>query len=181
MEKKKVKTLVNFKTRELMMIAAAVALQAAASWLLKDYLYTSLFLTSMLMTLVHATINKPGAVTMFFLPSTAIMLALDLLWASATLNTLALSYLAVGIIFELILHTTKPETLGTLLSAGAAFATVPWTPLILMQLSIGKLIIDMLNFTITSFFMGITGAIAALLIWQKLQTTKLMIKFRCLP
>jgi len=136
-------------------------------------LYLVIFITAAFLSFTALLIRRVGAVFLFSL--------IGFLLAALTNDYagFAIALLIVGLIFEvayiLIRKEIKNVPLNLIFASGLASASIPWTILLLSKTD--NLTVYALNLGLTTFFIGVVGAILAYLVWYEIRNTKLVIKY----
>jgi ABC-type thiamin/hydroxymethylpyrimidine transport system permease subunit len=144
-----------------------------------SYLLSLLMVMFLLSFTVHL-IRKAGAATLFCLTGALLTFSFNDLGATGIPKLLV--FLMAGIVFELGFLLFKLEfknvQVDILLGTAFAAASIPFTTGMLLSSGVTlTMLTAMLNLILTSFFVGVIGAILSFLLWYHLRTTKWVLKF----
>lgn len=176
----------RFKIMDIIAILALAGLWFLLSFLLNKFLgpqfsyIWSLLIATILMSFTVHLVRKAGSATLFYGIGALFTYSINDLGATG-LNKLIVLVIA-GIIFELIFLIFKIEVkniqvdiiAGTAISA----ATIPVTTGLLLSSNVALSMITLLiNLILLSFLVGLAGSVISFLIWYKLKTTKMVLRF----
>tara|TARA_Y100000034_G_scaffold115205_1_gene152143 strand:+ start:11098 stop:11448 length:351 start_codon:yes stop_codon:yes gene_type:complete len=96
-------------------------------------------------------------------------------------NKIAVLVIA-GVIFELVFLIFKLEIknvqIDVVLGGGVSAASIPLLMgIVLSSGVVFNMILAMINLILLSFFVGIIGSVLSFLLWYKLKTSKMVLKF----
>ena len=132
------------------------------------------------MTFVVFLIGKAGSAVLFYFFIALISFHVPLLGIMGVNKLITL--VVAGIVFELVFLILKIELKNIPLDVviGAAFsnAVIPIVASLLVSfVVVRQLLFDFLNLVLLYFIIGIAGSVISFLIWYRLKTTKMMIRF----
>jgi len=133
-----------------------------------------------LMSFIVYLVRKAGSATLFFLISGLISYGVNDFGVTGFSKVLL--FVLAGIIFELVFLIFKLEIknvqVDVVLGSGISSASIPF--LMGIMLSSGVVVnmgVAMLNLILLSFFVGVIGSVLSFLLWYKLKTSKMVLKF----
>lgn len=137
----------------------------------------SLLITTIFISFTALLIRRFGAVILFYFIGSIITIPFNNLIGG---YYKILILLTAGIIFELFFFFSKiyfnKIPLNLVLGAAFSNASIPWTMLLLTQVS-KDILPSVVNFSLLAFIIGIIGAIITFLIWYHIKGNKRIIKF----
>ena len=137
-----------------------------------------LLVTAFLLAFLVLLVRKAFSASLFFIIGAAVYYFV----APAFTAYEAAAFIVAGPVFELVFLALKLEIksipVDILAGTGLSMASIPLTTALFLSWGTAKLMpTALVNLILTGLLLGIAGALLALLLWHRLKTTKLVMRF----
>ncbi len=177
----------KLQQRDWMLLLAAIILWFVVGALMQLFVgpqssyIVALFVVSLLVALTVYISGRSWIALLFFTVGALVTSGMENMGVTGSEKFIV--FLVAGIVFELVFVLLKIEIknipLDITMGVAIAAASIPITTgFVLSSQLMVVLLKPMINLALVSFFIGLCGALVALLIWSRVRTTKFTLRFR---